>query len=319
MPGALLEPPSGCADNSRKMSKAAPKPIKEFWFRLLGFAVRYFSGKNFGRLPVVIRTYHFLTRKFIGEDVISVNAHGQKMYVNATFGLTLLSTGTYQSEKLMTTLFTKLITKGTTVIDVGAYVGYYTLLAAQATGDRGKVFCFEPEPSNYALLLKNIEANSYNNVVLVQKAVINRIGVVKLFVAKDPSGHSTVCQNPHQVAISVDCTTLDDFFFGREYPIQVIKIDVEGAEMTVLEGMKNIISKNRQINIFTEFSPEALKIAGCLPVEYFKKLADYGFNIYLIDEKKQSLERADFDLIMRVCGSTGYVNLLCQKGQKELK
>lgn len=237
------------------------------------------------------------------------------MYVNAAFGLTLLSTGTYQSERLMTTLFTELVRKGTTVVDIGAYVGYYTLLAAKATGNLGKVFCFEPEASNYALLLKNIEVNNYNNVVPVQKAVTNRTGMARLFIAESPSGHSTVCGNPNQQAIMVDCTTLDDFFSGREYPIRVIKIDVEGAEMTVLEGMNNIISKNKQLNIFTEFSPVALKIARCSPEEYFRKLTNYGFDIYLIDETKQSLEQADLDRILKVCEKMEYVNLLCQKGQ----
>jgi FkbM family methyltransferase len=178
----------------------------------------------------------------IGEDIILVDVQRQKMYINATSGLTLLSAGTYESERLMTTLFTRLVTEGMTVVDVGAYVGYYTLLAARAAGDKGKVFCFEPEPSNYALLKKNVEENKYINVVSVQKAVTNTTGISRLFMAQDPSGHSTVCENPHQMAISVDSTTLDDFFAGREYPIHVIKIDVEGAEMAVLQGMKNIIA-----------------------------------------------------------------------------
>jgi FkbM family methyltransferase len=218
----------------------------------------------------------------------------------------------------MTTLFTKLVTRGTIAVDVGAYVGYYTLLAARAIGYKGKIFCFEPEPSNYALLLKNIEVNSCNNVVPIRKAVTDTTGAVKLFMAENPSGHSIVSDNPHQMAIQVDSTTLDDFFIGREYPIHVIKIDVEGAEMAVLQGMKNIIANNRRLNIFTEFSPEALKRAGCLPAEYLKKLANYGFDIYLIDEKKQSLEPAEVDRVMKVCESTGYVNLLCQRGQKGL-
>lgn len=82
--------------------------------------------------------------------------------------------------------------------------------------------------------------------------------------------------------------------------------------------MKKIIDKNRKLNIFTEFSPEALKRAGCLPIEYLNKLANYGFDIYLIDEKKQLLEPAEVDRIMKVCESTGYVNLLCQLGEKGL-
>lgn len=247
-----------------------------------------------------------------------MNVHGQTMYVDVAFGLTLESAGTYLSERLMTVIFTELVMKGMTVIDVGAHAGYYTLIAARAVGDKGSVFAFEPEPSNYKLMLKNIQVNSHKNVIPTQKAVTNITGPIKLFLAEDASSHSIVSGNPHQRAIPVDSTTLDDFFIGREYPIHVIKIDVEGAEMAVLQGMKNIIAKNRRLNIFTEFSPEALKTAGCLPTEYFKKLANYGFDIYLIDEKKQLLEPAEVSRVMKVCESTGYVNLLCQRGQKEL-
>jgi FkbM family methyltransferase len=260
--------------------------------------------------------YRFLTRNLVGEDVILVKVHGHKMYVNATFGLTLLSTGTYQSEKFMTSLFTKMITEGTTVVDVGAYVGYYMLLAARAVGDAGKIFCFEPEPFNYALLLRNIDANNFGNVVPVRKAVTDHTGTIKLFMAVDPSGHSTVCDNPNQTAIPVDCTTLDDFFLNKEHPIHVIKIDVEGAEMAVIQGMKKIIAKNQQLSIFTEFSPEALEKAGCVPIDYLKEFTNCGFDVFLIDEKKQSLERAELDLLMRACESTGYVNLLCRRGYK---
>ena len=300
------------------MSGAIAKPVREFWFQVLGFVVKHLSGRGLERFPLVSRTYRFLTKHLIGEDIISVDVHGQKMYVNAAFGLTLLSTGTYESERLMTNLFTKLVTEGMIVVDIGAHVGYYTLLAARAVGDQGKVFCFEPEPSNYALLLKNIEKNNSNSVVPVQKAVTNTTGSIKLFIAKDPSGHSIGSDNPQQRAILVDSTTLDDFFACREYPIHIIKIDVEGAEMAVLQGMRDIIAKNQQLNIFTEFNPGALMRAGFLPTEYFQMLVNCGFGIYVINEQKQSLEPAEVSHVMKMCKSIEYVNLLCQRAQKEL-
>ena len=216
----------------------------------------------------------------------------------------------------MANLFTGLVTEGMIVVDIGAHVGYYTLLAARAVGNKGKVFCFEPEPSNYALLLKNIEENNCSNVVPVQKAVTNTTGSIKLFIAKDPSGHSIGSDNPHQKAILVDSITLDDFFAGREHPIHVIKIDVEGAEMAVLQGMRKIIAKNRQLNIFTEFNPEALMRAGFSPIEYFQMLVNYGFEIYVINEQKQSLEPAEVSHVMKMCKSIEYVNLLCRRAAK---
>lgn len=308
----------GMSEPSNGRSGAIAKPVRRFWFQVLGFVIKQFSGKGLERFSLVNRTYRFLTRHLVGEDIISVNVQGQKMYVHATFGLTLLSTGTYLSEKLMTNLFIGLLKEGMLVVDIGAHVGYYTLLAARTVGDRGKVFCFEPEPSNYALLLRNIEENSYKNIVPVQKAVTDTTGSIKLFIAKDPGAHSIGSDKPNQKVIVVDSTTVDDFFAGREHPIHLIKIDVEGAEMAILKGMSNIITNNPDLKIFTEFNPENLRRAGSLPTEYFEKLVNYGFDIYLIDEKKQSLESAEIGHLMNMCRSIGYVNLLCQRAQKGL-
>ena len=305
-------------EHSNNMNDNIAKPVRRFWFQVLGVIVKGLSGKGLERFPIVSRTYRFLTRYLIGEDTISVDVHGQKMYVNAAFGITLLSAGTYLSERLMTNLFTKLLTEGMIVVDIGAHVGYYTLLAARAVGDKGKVFCFEPDPSNYALLLKNIEENNYNNVVPVQKAVTDITGSIKLFIAKDPSNHSIGSDNPQQKSIVVDSITLDEFFAGREYPIHLLKIDVEGAEMAVLKGMSNIITNNPELRVLTEFNTEALERVGCSPTEYLGKLVNYGFDIYLIDENKQSIEPAEIDHLMKMCKGIGYVNLLCQRTQKGL-
>jgi len=287
------------------------KTDRELGFRVLRVAIKYLSGKGLTKFPLVRKTYHFLVKHLIGEDIIPVDVCGQKMYADAFFRLTLLSTGTY--ERLMTNLFTKLVTEGMIVVDIGANVGYYTLLAAKAVGNNGKVFCFEPEPSNYALLLKNIKENNHGNVVPVKKAVTNTTGSVKLFISKEPGSHSITSDNPHQRAISVDSTTLDDFFAGKEYPVHVIKMDIEGGEMAALQGMRNIIAKNPQLVIFTEFSPGCLMRAGSLPAEYFQMLIDYGFKIHAMNEQKQSLEPAEVDHIMKRCKRIASVNLLCQR------
>jgi FkbM family methyltransferase len=259
-----------------------------------------------------------MTNKFIGRDEVKVRVHGHTMYVDAAFGLALESAGTYVSERLMTEIFTRLVAEGMTVVDVGAHAGYYTLIAARAVGDKGRVFAFEPEPSNYKLMFKNIRYNSYRNVTAIQKAVTNITGPVKLFLAEDASGHSTVGDSQYERAVQVDSTTLDDYFATRTQPIHIIKIDVEGAENAVLQGMTSIIDKNPDMNIFTEFSPEALKRAGCLPTEYLNKLVNFGFAIYVIDEKKHSLEPAEVGRVMNACKNIGYVNLLCHRGQGEL-
>lgn len=88
--------------------------------------------------------------------------------------------------------------------------------------------------------------------------------------------------------------------------------------MAVLQGMRNIIAKNQQLNIFTEFNPGALMRAGFLPTEYFQMLVNCGFEIYVINEQRQSLEPTEVSHVMKMCKSIGYVNLLCQRAQREL-
>ena len=300
------------------INREITKHCRRFWSGVFGFAVRHLSKTGLAQSRPMVNIYHRLSNKLIGSEEVEVHVHGQTMYVDAAFGLTLKSAGTYMSESLMTEIFAKLVTEGMTVVDVGAHAGYYTLIAARAVGDKGRVFSFEPEPSNYQLMLKNIQLNNHLNVTPVQKAVSDKTGHIKLFLAEDASGHSTVSEKPDQRSIQVDSTSLDDFFTDRIQQINVIKIDVEGAENAVLQGMSSIIDKNPELIIFTEFCPDALKKAGCLPTGYLKKLADYGFVIFLIDEKKHSLVVAEVGRIMKVCQSIGYVNLLCQRGGKGL-
>jgi FkbM family methyltransferase len=294
------------------------KLYRRFWYSVFSFVVRHLSKTDLAQSRLLANIYHRLSTNFVGREEVEVRVHGQTMHVDAAFGITLESAGTYASERLMTEIFTKLVMEGMTVVDVGAHAGYYTLIAARAVGNKGKVFAFEPESSNYQLMLKNIKLNNHRNVTPVQKAVSDVTGPIKLFLAEDASGHSTIGDNTNQNAIPVESTTLDDYFADRIQQINVIKIDVEGAENAVLQGMRRVINSNPELTIFTEFCPDALKRAGCLPEKYFQKLADYGFVIYLIDEKKHSLEPAEVSRVIKVCHSLGYVNLLCHRGKREL-
>ena len=90
-----------------------------------------------------------------------------------------------------TGLLQRVIEPGMVVVDVGAHVGYYALLAAKRVGPQGKVYAFEPDPTNYALLLKNIELNGYRNILTTGEAVSDRVGTATLYLAGlDTGRHS---------------------------------------------------------------------------------------------------------------------------------
>jgi len=283
-------------------------------FRLLH---KLLSGRGLERFALIRSVYEFLYLRFMPKGNTLVVLEGVKINLPghdtpSTITAHLLMHGVW--ERSQTKLFKGFIHKGMVIVDIGAHIGYYTLLAASLTGEEGKVFAFEPEPSNYALLVKNIEANGYNNVIPVKKAVVDRTRRVKLFLDKRESGeHSIVDDKRRREAILVDSVTLDDFF-GKDYAIDVIKMDIEGAEMAALLGMSNVIARSPNMVIFTEFCPRFLERAGYSAAAYFNELQGHGFRIYLIDEQRQRLEAiTDIAYLMRRAKGRG-TNLLCAKG-----
>ncbi len=97
---------------------------------------------------------------------------GQKMFLDKKDVLGLSINGVY--EPLETKLVRKEVKKSDVVLDIGANIGYYTLILAKLVGKKGRVFAFEPDPTNFALLKKNISINGYKNVILVPKAVAGK-------------------------------------------------------------------------------------------------------------------------------------------------
>ena len=110
------------------------------------------------------------------------------MFLDSVDSLRLSFNGVY--EPCETEFVMNEIKKGDVVLDIGANIGYYTLIFARLVGEEGKVFAFEPDPENFALLKKNVEINGYHNVVLVQKAISNKTGKIRLFKFDDfKAGH----------------------------------------------------------------------------------------------------------------------------------
>ena len=298
------------------------KGLKTSAFKVFVLLVKPLWGKGLGNFPPIRAIYRYLYRILVIRQDLLLQVHGYKMFVLASYydavSPELLFGGGY--EKYETTLFQELVTEGMNVIDIGANIGYYTLLAAKLVGERGKVFAFEPEPQNHALLLRNIEVNGYKNVTAVRKAAFDKTGKAELHLGEYCGAHSLYQPYTNSPGtIAVDAISLDEYFEGKECPINIIKIDVEGAEMTVLLGMPKIVKNNDNLKIFTEFYPVGLQSSGFSAQEYWDKLVESGFKyIYLINEQKQRLEPADFTSVMRFYKDISSkeptaVNLLCAK------
>ena len=178
----------------------------------------------------------------------------------------------------------RLIQPGMAVADVGANIGLLTLVMAWATGPGGRVIAFEPEAVPRANLEKMKHLNGLSWVEVRDQAVGEKPGRLTFHVS-DIIGHSSLYALPEAEearTIEVEVVRLDDVAPAKR--LDVVKIDVEGAELDVLAGMKGLIAKNPDLAILAEFGPEHLARVGQTPAQWFKAFSDAGFTPYMIDE-----------------------------------
>lgn len=185
------------------------------------------------------------------------------------------------SEPLVTELVKNEIKKGDVVLDIGANIGYYTLIFAKLVGEEGKVYAFEPDPNTFALLKKNIEVNKYQNVILEQKAVSNKTGKIKLYLSSYSVDNRTYDSGDDRKCIEIESIRLDDYFKNYDKKISMIKMDIQGAENTAVEGMTTLLEKNEKLRVITEFWPIGLRRSGTEPEKFLKLLEEYDLN-YII-------------------------------------
>lgn len=158
--------------------------------------------------------------------------------------------GTYEPEQ--TGLFERHVRPGDTVLDVGAHVGYYTVLSAVLAGPSGAVWSFEPNPTNAGFLRRHVEINGLAQVRVEQAAVSDAEGTARFdFGTGSGTGHLS-----SDGAIEVRTVRLDDFCAAHGIVPGAIKIDVEGAEAAVLEGGAKTIESARPVIFLSTHGPE---------------------------------------------------------------
>jgi len=135
------------------------------------------------------------------------------MFIETADGLDFLIKPTH--EQFETEVFKKEIEKGDTVLDLGSHIGYYTLIAAELVGEKGKVFAFEPKPTNFVLLKKNIKINNYQNVIPVQKAVSNKNGKGRLYLKEKKTQNRIYDSQENDPFIEIETVRLEDYIKER--------------------------------------------------------------------------------------------------------
>jgi FkbM family methyltransferase len=174
--------------------------------------------------------------------------------------------GRYEIEKKETLFWQKMIKHNGIILDIGANIGYYSLMAAVRIGSSGKIFSFEPVTNTYRKLLFNISLNGFKNIYPQKVAVSNSMGEIELFVADEKNtGSSSIALHVSFSGVKerVNTITIDNFLNEKNEisEVDLVKIDVEGCEPMVIEGMKETMKRFRPI-ILIEILDERLKTIG---------------------------------------------------------
>jgi len=271
-------------------------------------------------IPILERIYGFYTRD---DDPLF-------------FRLELIL-GSYEKETA--DLLRQFIRPGMTVIDVGAHIDYYTRLFSKLMNDTGRVIAFEPHPKTFEILRKN--TSKLTNVMLAQCAVAEGSGKATLYDALTNTGGAALHYPEAHVAweqerlgkseisprvlmgfpastFEVDTVSLDDYLQqSNTHNVDVIKLDIEGAEVSALKGMKKLIETTDHLVLTMEFHPHVLQASGNDPWETLLLLREQGFQEIIAVELEINIlqdETLTKQLIAQLAQDMKKVNLVCRKG-----
>lgn len=195
-------------------------------------------------------------------------------------GRMLYATGEY--EAATTRVMKRLLEPGQTMVDVGANIGYFTLVAAQAVGPQGHIIAFEPAPAVRERLRRNLELNRATTVVVRDEALAAAPGVVEFYSGpEDDTGLASLRALPSSRRTTVTQARFDDLR-DPDRRIALIKMDVEGAEMAALEGMSGCLSRDSP-DLIVEVTDEYLKGMGASAAALVAFLTGHGYSMYRID------------------------------------
>ena len=261
------------------------------------------------------------------EDMEIKTRFGFQVVVNyGDFAEREIAIGIFERE--YADLFYSTIHPGDIVLDIGANVGYFTLIAAKKVGTEGKVYCFEPVERNYKRLKRNIEINGIQNVKKFNFGLSDRNEILPMVVPEGNFGESTIGEKNFTMLVKGQKTinkrikakffAFDDFnLLEGISKVDVIKVDVEGAELKVLNGMKNFLTIHKPV-LFIEIVPEMIKQNGGKIDELAQLFKDAKFTtIYNFNKKKGLNLKNDLPVIAKWL-SDSPSNFILTKTDREL-
>lgn len=287
--------------------------------------LRNMRGTRAGKALAVKPIYKKLMKSYLRRN--AYDFEGFKLFLNPDDSIITdsLVSGDYETMELH--LLEKLIRPGDVILDIGANIGLYSIYCAKATGAAGHVYCFEPEPVNFSFLKRNISLNKLSNITPSDTAVSSQEGEHTFYLNPLNKGdHRLHGDEAHTSTITVRTITIDGYLKGRTEKVDLIKMDIQGAEMQALLGMKEILSAAGGPCLLMEFWPYGLNLSGSDPKTLLGYLESLGFHFYTIEEADNKLQPGNIaDILKRAKCVEGedykfenYLNLLCLKNTERM-
>jgi FkbM family methyltransferase len=312
---------------SRRMAGRADKPFSARAYRSgrvvadrLGLRRTAAGRKALAALNILGQ---WVAERFLAARRAPIEVDGHRLHLAGEHAPSLsLATALIEGgyERATRELIERLLPAGGTFLDVGAHVGFYSLVAARRAGIQGRIFAFEPEMDNFRLLRKNIAENGYDNITAIPAAVCDRTGRAEIFVSRQGNDRHSLFRNPgspvEELAENVDTTTLDDFAAALGWPtIDLVKMDIEGAEPLALAGMRRLLERSPRLRLIVEFSPGMLEAGGTPPQQFLEELARHKLEVRVIEDDSSlvAISPAHFVALTGEVRERGVVNLLCMK------
>lgn len=208
---------------------------------------------------------------------------------------------------------------GAVFADVGANLGYFTILAASRAGEGGHVFAFEPDPANCALLRKTLDRNGLNDCVTVEEAALGaENGNAHLYLSDTNFGdHQVFATHERRDSRPIRVLRGADYFQPRIPAIDLLKIDTQGSEFLVLSGLAAFLSEQqRPPRLLIELTPFSLREAGASGRALVELLATLQLPFWIIDHIDGRLVRSDEKALAQWCdnvdaceGDQGFMNI----------
>lgn len=271
-------------------------------------------SRDAGPLRTLARGAAFLVHRYVlGTEFLRARGRGLDLRVRAhdVIGRHIYKYGVHDPS--LTAFFESRVRleAGDVVLDVGANVGWFSLLLASLAPSEVDVFAFEPHPGNRALLEANVAANAPHGVTVVAAAVSDRLGETVLFLYEgENSGRHSLLPLHEGPSVAARTVTLDGFWadagLGARIP-RLVKIDIEGHEPAAVRGGRGVLE--RCPTVVLEFSPALLRSGGLAPAETLDFMAGLGFDSHLVaDGRLHSVTRD------RLLGDDRQVNVVWTRG-----